>query len=191
MARRDELTYDLNQQTRRQVPWTSVALLVAVIAVAGLLLGWTVVSNRAPETRPAAQSTPLSTSAAATPSTSPSPSSASPLPSGSDAEEGLSVPEGSQQVATLFVRAWLDVNAKTRKPALDRVASPALAEQLMLTDPANIPRTRPRGAPTLDESSTYSAQFTQSLSSGMKIQIYLVADPAARYGWMATSVDQA
>ena len=127
----------------------------------------------------------------ASPTVIPSTPSASPLPSGSDAAEGLSVPEGSQEAASAFVQAWLDPKAKTREPALQEVASPALAEQLMLTDPANVPKARPRGKPVLDDASTYSTQFTQTLSTGMKISVYLVTDPEARYGWLATSVDQA
>lgn len=191
MARRDELTYDLSPDARPPVPWKSVLLLAAVIAVAGLLVIWTVLSSRSPEAARTPPGTSASPPAAASPSVTPSTSTASPVSSGSDAHEGLTVPEGSQQSATLFVRAWLDPNARTRKPALDQIAAPALAEQLMLTDPTNIPRARPRGAPILDQASTYSAEFTQSLSTGMKIQIYLVADPASRYGWLATSVDQA
>jgi hypothetical protein len=189
MARRDQLTYDLGQRSRSQVPWKPALLLAAVIAVAGLLLAWAVVGSRSP------QAVPATGPAAASPTASPTGGSTAPtasaLPSGSDAQEGLGVPEGSQQAASLFVRAWLDRSAKTRKPALEQVATPALAEQLMLTDPANIPRARPRGAPVLGDASTYSTQFTQTLSTGMKIQVYLVADPEARYRWLATSVAQA
>lgn len=188
MARRDQLTYDLGQGPRPQVPWKPVLLLATVITVAGLLLMWAVASQ-APQAAPASTADPVVSSAS--PSASPSGTTASPLPSGSDAAEGLGVPEGSQQAATAFARAWLDPARKTRQAALNQVAAPALAEQLMLTDPANIPRAQLRGAPVLDEASTYSTQFTQTLSDGMKIQIYLVADPQARYGWFATSVDQA
>jgi hypothetical protein len=31
----------------------------------------------------------------------------------------------------------------------------------------------------------------RTLTTGMKIHIYLVADPGSRYGWLATSADQA
>lgn len=161
-------------------------LLVAVLAVVTVLVASLVSSGRTPEAAPPEET---AVSAAATPT--PAPSSSSPLPSGSDAGEGLEVPEGSQQAATAFVRAWLERDRTTREPALAQVSSPALAEGLMLTDPANIPRARPRGAPVLEDASTYSAQFTQALSVGPAIKIYLVADPEARYGWLAASVEQA
>ena len=161
-------------------------VLVAVLGVVTVLVASLVSSGRAPE---AASSREVSVSTAATPTLAPSTSS--PLPSGSDAGEGLAVPEGSQQAATAFVRAWLDRNRQTREPALAQVSSPALAEGLMLTDPDNIPRAKPRGAPVLEDASTYSVQFTQAFSTGPSIQIYLVADPESRYGWLATSVEQA
>ena len=185
MPRRDQLTYDLGQGGPPPVPWKPVLLLAAVIAVVGLLLAWTVTSSRTPQAAPAAAPTSTRpTSVSTTPS-------ASPLPSGSDAAEGLRVPEGSQEAATAFVRAWLDRDAKTRESALTETATPALAEQLMLTDPTNIPKARPKGSPVLDDASTFSTQFTQALSTGMTISVYLVADPEARYGWLTTSVDQA
>jgi hypothetical protein len=43
----------------------------------------------------------------------------------------------------------------------------------------------------LEYASAYSAQFTQVLSTGLTIQVYLVTDPQARYGWLATSVERA
>lgn len=190
MVRRDQLTYDLGQKSRLSVPWKPALLLAAVIALAGLLLTWTVLAARSPQPAPAGEPVAAATAGPAT-TADPGTATASPLPSGSDAGEGMGLPDGSQQAASAFVRAWLDRSAKTRGPALGAAATPALAEQLMLTDPANIPRAQPRGAPVLDDASTYSTQFTQTLSTGMKIQVYLVAEPEARYGWLATSVDQA
>lgn len=188
MARRDQLTYDLGQRSGPQIPWKSVLLLSAVITVAGLLVVWVLMSNRTPQATPAP--VPGGTPSTATVTAQPRAASASPLPSGSDAEEGLAVPEGSQQAASVFVRAWLDREPRSRQSALSQVATPGLTEQLMLTDPTNVPAARPRGAPVLNDASTYSTQFTQALSTGMKIEVYLVADPESRYGWLATSVDQ-
>ena len=188
MARRDQLTYDLSEKSRPAVPWKPALLLAAVIAVVGLLLMWMVMSSQTPQAAPVTGPATTSSPTAAPDSDA---ASASPLPSGSDAGEGRGVPEESQQAASVFVRAWLDRDARTRKPALEQVATPALAEQLMLTDSTNIPKARPRGAPVLDDASTFSTQFTQALTSGMTIGVYLVADPESRYGWLATSVDQA
>jgi len=190
LRRRDQLTYDLGQQGRAPVPWKSVLLLAAVIAVAGLLVVWVVASRPTPQAAPAGVPT-FAPPTSADPTGPAGSASASPAPSGSDAAEGLGVPDGSQQAASAFVRAWLDRDAKTRGPALRAVATPALAEQLMLTDPRKVPMARPRGAPVLEDASTFSSQFTQRLSTGMRISVYLVAEPGARYGWLATSVDQA
>lgn len=166
------------------MPWLPLLLLVAVLGVVTVLVASLVASTRTSQAEPPPD-------AVASTSASPAPPPSSPLPSGSDAGQGLAAPEGSQQAAAAFVRAWLDRDAKTRRPALQQVSSPALAEELMLTDPANIPRATPRGAPVLQDASTYSVQFTQAMSAGRPIQIYLVADPEARFGWLTTSVEQA
>jgi cytoskeletal protein RodZ len=184
MPRRDQLTYDVGPPPRRAVPWLSLLVLAAVVAVLSVLVTLVVVGDREPQAQPE----PTSVT-----STAPSvePATASPLPSGSDAGEGLAVPEGSQQAASRFVGAWLDRNPKTRKAALTEVSAPGLVEELMLTNPSNIPKASPQGPPVLDDASAYSVQFTQTLTGGMRIAIYLVADPEARYSWLATSVEQA
>lgn len=187
MPRRDDLTYDVGQpQSRGPVPWLPLLVLVAVLALGTLLVAGVVRSGADAQAAPAPTPSTSASSASVPPTTA-----SSPLPSGSDAAEGLAAPEGSQQAASAFVAAWLDTDRATRQPALQETASPALAEELMLTDPANVPRATPRGAPVLTDASTYSAQFSQRLSSGMEILVYLVADPAARHGWFATSVEQA
>ncbi|CAA9316573.1 MAG: hypothetical protein AVDCRST_MAG61-2039 [uncultured Friedmanniella sp.] len=187
MPRRDELTYDLGPSpSRRSIPWPSVLLLVTVLALTIVLAASLVTGSRpSPET-----AAPAAT-ASADPASPSDGTSTTPLPTGSDAGDGLGVPEGSREATTRFVRAWLDPDPKTREAALQEVAVPALTEQLMLTDPARIPRATPKGAPVLDEASTYSAQFTQALSTGRSITVYLVADPQAKYRWLTTSVAQA
>lgn len=184
MPRRDQLTYDIQQQRQRKVPWLSVLVLAAVVAGATALFAWTITSAPSPEA--AHQPAPTTI-----PSTTPSAVTSSPTPSGSDAGEQPVVPAGSEQAAGRFIEAWLDRNPKTREPALEQVCTPALTEALMLTDPANIPRAAPRGGPVLDDASTYSVQFAQALDTGMTIRVYLVADPEARYRWLVTSVEQA
>jgi hypothetical protein len=183
LARRDQLTYDLGQPSRRPLPWLPLLLVVAVLGLAALLVQGALRSQRA---SPAAPQLGVVTSPTPTRASAPPPS-----PSGSDAQEGPGLPEGSRQAASRFVQAWLDRNPATRETALHQVSTPALAETLMLTDPANVPRASPRGAPVLEEAGTYSAQFRQPLSTGATVSIYLVADPAARYRWLATSVEQA
>ena len=188
MPRRDELTYDLGPSSaRRPVPWGPVLLLVTVVGLTVVLCVALVTSTR----RGPEAASPPAVTVSANPTASSGGTSATPLPAGSDAGDGLGVPEGSREATSRFVRAWLDPDPKTREPALEEVAVPALTEQLMLTDPANIPRATPKGAPVLTDASTYSAQFTQALSSGASITVYLVADPQARYRWLTTSVAQA
>jgi hypothetical protein len=186
MAGRDELTYDLPNERDRRLPWKAVALLAVTVLTAIVLVAAMLLSDRAATTAPSPVS---ASSVSATPPAVQV--TASPVPSGSDAGETTAVPDGSQQAAAVFVRAWLDPDPKSRKPALERVAAPALAEQLMLTDPANVPRATPLGAPVMAEASSYSAVFTQTLTTGLKIQVYLVSDPSARYRWLTTSVQPA
>jgi hypothetical protein len=66
-----------------------------------------------------------------------------------------------------------------------------LTEQLVLTSPANIPKAKAEGDPELEAASAYSVQYVQSLTNGMRVRVYLVADPGSRYGWVATSVERA
>src|SRR5688572_21292223 len=132
MPRRDQLTYDLGpSSSRRPIPWISVLLLVTALALTIVLAAALVTGSR---------SSPERAAPAATVSADPAPpsdaASTTPLPTGSDAGDGLGVPEGSREATTRFVRAWLDRDPRTREPALQEVAVPALAEQLMLTDPA-------------------------------------------------------
>ena len=187
MPRRDLLTYDVEVRRRRDIPWASILLLVAVVFVAAMLVGWVVTSR--PGQPGSAPPVPAASAPTVAPPTPRGPT-LSTGPTGSDLNEGLSAPEGSQQAASRFVVAWLDPNPPTRKASLAQVASPALAEQLMVTDPANIPAAGVTGVPALEDASTYSAQFTQVLTTGMSIRVYLVADPQARFGWLATSVEQ-
>ncbi|SDR69654.1 hypothetical protein SAMN04488543_0088 [Friedmanniella luteola] len=190
MPRRDQLTYDLGDSSSRgPVPWLPLVVLVAVLGLVTLLVAGVVRSGGDPEAAPAAPGSTSIATATAAPST-PGPGVSTP-PTGSDADEAPAAPEGSERAAVAFVDAWLDRDPKTRPAALAAVSAPALAEGLMLTDPANIPKATRRGAPELVDASTYSSQFTQALSTGLTIEVYLVADPAARYQWLATSVEQA
>ena len=187
MRNRDQLTYDLDQPRRGSVPRGPLGVLAAVVLATVGLVGW-VIAGADPAPSAAGQPTVTATTTHLAPTPTPS---GTPPASGSDAREGLAVPEGSPQAASRFVLAWLDRNPVSRKTALQQIAAPALAEELMLTDPRNVPRARPRGAPVLANASTYSVQFTQTLTTGTRIQVYLVAYPAARYRWLATSVEQA
>lgn len=185
MPRRDQLTYDVDVRERRDIPWPSVLLLIVVLFLAVVLVTWVVSS-----TKTRTSSAPSDSTSVVAPASTPSAPTISSGPTGSDMDEGLPAPEGSQRTVTQFVAAWLDRDPASRKASLGRVASPALAEQLMLTDPTNIPVARVKGPPTLEDASTYSAQFTQLLTTGMSIRVYLVADPQAHYRWLATSVEQ-
>jgi hypothetical protein len=196
MARRDLLTYDVGQRRAPLLSRASVRLLgllaVVVVIGAGLVI-WTMASAR-----PAATATAVGP--AGLPATTPVPSASQPTPAagspsaalvGFDAKEPQRSPRGSSTAAARFIAAWLERDAKARKSGLEQVATAGLAEQLMLTSPANIPKANVQGGPELEAASAYSVQFVQTLTSGMRVRVYLVADPGSRYGWVATSVERA
>ncbi|GAB3919965.1 hypothetical protein GCM10011575_35850 [Microlunatus endophyticus] len=198
MRRRDLLTYDVDQRRRplAELNPRLLALLAVVLIVAALLVIWTATSaGSAPRhTVPATAGTPTTPPAASRPtSASPSAGVSSALPTltGSDAVTSHGAPAGSTTAAARFVAAWLDVAPKTRKVQLEQTATAGLAEQLMLTSAANIPKAKAAGSPRVEDASEYSVQFLQVLTDGVRIRIYLVADPQARFGWVATSVEQA
>jgi hypothetical protein len=187
VARRDVLTYDVDPRGNRgPVPWKMVALLAAVVVVAVVLCVAVVLGGRTPQAGPPAPSAPPSVAGPTSPSASPSATPGA----GSDASEKPTAPAGSGQAVQAFVRAWLDRDPRTRAVGLRAVSVPALCEQLLLTDPANIPRAAPKGAVVMDGASAYSAQFTQTLSTGMIIRVYLTYDPQARFRWLATTVEE-
>jgi hypothetical protein len=61
----------------------------------------------------------------------------------------------------------------------------------MITSSANIPNAKVEGDPELEAASAYSVQYVQTLTNGVRVRVYLVADPGSRYGWVATSVERA
>ena len=192
MKQRDRLTYDLEPHQARSAAGPSrgmLALLIVIALVAVLLVVLMLRSYSTPD----ATDRPGDVQTSGQPATSPSPAataSSAPAFAGSDADEQEAAPEGSQQAAEEFVAAWLERDSDARKPALEAIAAPGLAEQLMLTSSENIPDTDPSGEPVLVEASTYSVEFEQTLADDSKIKIYLVADPEAERGWLATSVEQ-
>jgi len=191
--RRDQLTYDVGR--RRTVGPAGVnprlfVLLIIVLALAAALVAWTAGSGSSPSsTTPDHGTRPV----AAPPSPTSSTPSPTPPPAltGSDAEQAIRAPEGSKTAVVRFVAAWLDRVPKIRRAELQQTATSGLAEELMLTSQENIPKATAKGPPRLEDASEYSVQFTQRLSDGMRIRVYLVADPQSRYGWTATSVEQA
>jgi hypothetical protein len=189
VPRRDELTYDVAER-RRFVGGPSpslLVLLVVVVVLAVVLVGWTVRSGGG-SGRDRADAVPrVVASSTPRPSPSPTPSNGA----GSDATSAERAPGGSENAVSRFVAAWLEQRPKARKGKLERTAAPGLASQLLLTAPENIPDAEPAGEPVLEDASPYSAQFLQDLDDGSRIRIFLVSDPQARFGWLATSVEQA
>ena len=192
--RRDQLTYDLGGRRTSSLTDVSprlVALLIIVVVVAAALVAWTVASARSSPGAAAPRhelraALPTASPTSASPSRTPSPALA-----GSDAGQAVSIPAGSRTATIRFVAAWLDRVPKTRKAELQQTATSGLAEELMLTSAENIPRATAKGPPQLEDASEFSVQFTQTLSDGMRIRVYLVADPQSRFGWTATAVEQA
>lgn len=183
MRRPDPLTYDTTQRRRLDVSWRLIALLTGVAAVAALLVIWTLQSSAQPD-KPAR---PVPTHVAPR---SPSPT-ASPTPTGSDTIAPKGAPARSEAATDRFLQAWLERTPALRKTELEQTATPELAEMLMMTSQANIPDAHPVGGPVLVRASDDSVQFLQKLSNGVTVRIYLAADPQARYGWLATAIEQA
>lgn len=189
MRRRDLLTYDIDPRSARSGTGGPnrrlLALLVIVLAMATVLVVWTVRS-------PARSSSSAPVSAPAPVVAAPSSASTTPTPTplGSDASTTQQAPDGSRAAAVRFIAAWLERSPTARKDALKDTAAPGLAEQLIMTSDDNIPRAGPTGSPVLEDASTYGVQFVQRLSSGMTVRVYLVSDPQSRYGWVATSVEK-
>lgn len=194
MPRRDPLTYDVEQ--RRTTSWAGLnprlaILLIIVLAMAVVLVIWTARSaGPPPRSATPAHARPHVAASGRTASATPT-ASASAARMGSDAHASEHVPAGSRTAATQFVAAWLQRDPKARKSALQQTATAGLAEELMLTSPSNIPNATAQGDPALEHASEYSVQFVQTLTNRMRVRIYLVADPQARYGWVASSVEQA
>ncbi|QDP95003.1 hypothetical protein FOE78_02910 [Microlunatus elymi] len=164
-----------------------ILLLAGVLAMAALLTVWMLHANNrtssAVDDPVPAASTPSGIRSSAVPGSS--------TPPGSDDAKATSAPAGSQSAASDFVAAWLEPDTDARKQALQGTAVPGLAEQLMMTARENVPDAKPAGPPVLEHVSTYSAEYTQRLTDGTAIRIYLAADPQAEHGWVATSVEQA
>ncbi|MBA8793673.1 cell division protein FtsN [Friedmanniella endophytica] len=188
MRRPDVLTYDVEDSARRRVPWRSLLLLAAVVAVGALLIVWTATSGTTSASKPPAPSAVSKVAESTTPTITGSPTTTA--PAGSDETQPSTAPTESRQAVEEFVRAWLDRDPQSRKQALQDSAVPALAEQLELTSLDNVPAARPVGPPSVEDVSPYSVTFSQQLSSDLTIRVLVVADPQARLGWLATSVEQ-
>ena len=195
MQRRDRLTYDVELRRAPALSGVSprlIALLAVVVVLAAVLMIWTATtagSSPRSSNEPAHAQPALGSSSSA--STAPRPTVSPTVATGSDARSSDRAPVGSRTAASEFVAAWLDQTPKSRKIELQKTATSALAEELMLTSTANIPDAQASGSPQLADASEYSTQFVQRLSDGMRIRVYLVADPQSKYGWVATSVEQA
>jgi hypothetical protein len=196
MPRRELLTYDVGHRRAPLPSGASVRLLgllaVVVVIGAGLVI-WTMASAKPATTVTAARPARLPAALPVPSASQPTPAAGSPSPAlvGSDAGESQRPPRGSSTAAGLFIAAWLERDPKARKSGLAQIATAGLTEQLMLTSAANIPKAEAEGGPELEAASAYSVQYVQTLSSGMRVRIYLVAEPGSRYGWVATSVERA
>lgn len=201
MPRRDQLTYDVGQKRRFSLAGLNprlLALLIIVVVLAVLLVVWTASTPSSSTSGAdhgsravAAPSSPAPSSApSGTPTAAPS-AAPSQVLSGSDASQTTKAPGHSQAAAVRFVTAWLERVPAKRKAELQQTATSGLAEELMLTSAANIPNATAKGQPRLEDASEFSAQFVQALSDGMRIRLYLVADPQSKLGWLVTSVEEA
>lgn len=117
-------------------------------------------------------------------SSRPSPSLASPTAS----PRAASVMDGSGELASRFVTAWLNTSAIRRRAKLEATCSARLTDLLSQTDTGKIPQATPVGSPTALLRSQGAMTYTQGLSDGTWIAFDLVPDADSRTGWIVTSV---
>jgi hypothetical protein len=92
--------------------------------------------------------------------------------------------DGASVAVSLFAEAWLDTNLSTRRVGLDAVCTPRLAGLLALSDPDEVPRAQPGGAPLLVRLAVTGVTYLQRLSSASSIAIDLVRGLVGGPGWV-------
>lgn len=139
--------------------------------------------------------------ATSTPNPAPSPSPATETPPPSPEASGSDTPAPAQnaadaraagKAAARFSEVWLDLGAtkpRMRRPRLRKVAVSALADQLSIVDPANLPRGHVLGDPHSSSASKFTAVFEVRLSSGTAVDVTVVRQ--ANGDWLVAEIQPA
>lgn len=181
-------TYDLPGRRGPKAPRLALVILAAILA-AGLTFGGLALMSRsaaAPVT--AAPEPPTSGAPASLPPPTGEPAS-TPAPSGPASTPPSSTPPSDAaliQTATKFTDSWLQRDRATRRAGLTATATPELAQALMLTDDANIPRTRRQGGPSIDTRLSDTVLVLQRLADKTELKVTLTA---ASGRWLVTAID--
>lgn len=96
--------------------------------------------------------------------------------------------DGASGAASLFVKAWLDTHAGTRRAGLDASCTPRLAGLLALTAAAKVPDAVPIGVPVMVRQDAAGVTYVQRLSDETWVAVDLVPDPTRSAGWVVTAV---
>ena len=183
-------TYDLPGRRGPRASRLTLMVLAAVLA-AGLTFGGLVLMTRSaaapvnhtpePSVSGAPQSSPPPpTGGPASTPASPGPTSAQ--PSSTPANDAVVI----VQTAAKFVDAWLQRDRAKRRSGLTATATPELVKALMLTDDANIPRTRRQGGPSIDTQLSDTVLVLQRLVDKTELKVTLTS---ASGTWLVTAID--
>lgn len=96
--------------------------------------------------------------------------------------------DGSGELASRFVTAWLNTSAIRRRAKLEATCSARRTDLLSQTDTGKMPQATPVGSPTALLRSQGAMTYTQGLSDGTWIAFDLVPDADSRTSWIVTSV---
>ena len=151
------------QQRRGGVPLSTVILAIVCVILA-LLLALSIAGRR--------QST-ISTSTS---------TSASPSPSGTDTPPG-----GAADAVSTFVAAW-SLPVADRDNALASVTVDGVPETVTDASAAKLAKAQPQGSVAYTRVNDRTIRADQALSDGSTLQLQLVFDQAAVYGWLVSSV---
>ena len=151
-------------QRQRGVPLSTV-ILAGVCVILALLLALSLAGRRQAAV----------TSAAA-------PATAVPSPSGTDIPPG-----GASDTVSTFIAAWSLPTAE-RANALASVTVDGVSKTVSEAAAAKLATSQPQGAAAYTRVNDRTIRADQALTSGSRLQLQLVFDQAAVYGWLVTSV---
>lgn len=151
------------QQRRGGVPLSTVVLGIVCVVLA-LLLALSLAGRR------------QSTNAAS------APTSASPSPSGTDTPPG-----GAADAVATFVAAW-SLPVADRDNTLASVTVDGVTAKIPGASAAKLATAKPQGPVAYTRVNDRTIRADQALSDGSMLQLELVFDQAAVYGWLVSSV---
>lgn len=100
-----------------------------------------------------------------------------------------SVPGGIEPAVGAFLTAWSTRDADARRALLAHAATPTLAKELALTEPAKVPASCfPVGPVQIAERSRQAVLVSVATSCAGTLWLALVEDAAADHGWLVSAI---